>query len=230
MTIQPITSFSGTVLPLLRDNVDTDQIIPAAYLKVTNKEGLGRGLFANWRYLEDGAPDPDFVFNMPSRRGASILLAGHNFGCGSSREHAPWALVANGFRAVLAVGFADIFRRNALENGLLPIEVPEEQVHRLAEQVEQDPAQTVTVDLTTCTVTWPWGDGLSFQVDAFARRCMLEGVDSLGYLLSRGDSIEAYEAAHPAAFDSRQLGGEVEGSIFDETHHKAVLHIEGALV
>lgn len=214
-SIQPITSFRGTVLPLLRDNVDTDQIIPAAYLKVTDKEGLGRGLFANWRYLKDGSPDPDFVFNRPSHQGVSMLLAGHNFGCGSSREHAPWALAANGFRAVLAIGFADIFRRNALENGILPIEVPEEQVHRLAEQVEEDPSQNVTVDLTTCTVTWPWGGVHHFQVDAFARRCMLEGVDSLGYLISRGDVIQAYEAVRPAPFDSRHLGGEVEGSIFD---------------
>lgn len=175
------------ILPVA--DIDTDQIIPARFLKVTDKEGLGENLFCDWRYLEDGSENPDFVVNRPEVQGRQILLAGDNFGCGSSREHAPWALVDWGFRAILSTSFADIFRGNALKNGLLPVEIDAATYARLVEQ----PDASLTIDLKSQTVTLPDGDSVSFDVDSFSKKCLLEGVDQLGYLQKFGSEVEAYE-------------------------------------
>jgi 3-isopropylmalate/(R)-2-methylmalate dehydratase small subunit len=199
---EPFRPFSSRLVPLLADNVDTDQIIPARFLKVTDKAGLGEGLFADWRYHADGRPRPGFVLNRPEMAGRQVLLAGDNFGAGSSREHAPWALRAFGFRAVLATSFADIFRANALKNELLPVELPAEVHAELAAAVEADPDAEVTVDLDAETLTLPGGRVVGFQVDAFARRMLLEGTDELGFLLAQGDAVAAYEAAHPPRVDT----------------------------
>ncbi len=185
------------LLPL--DDVDTDQIIPARYLKVVDKEGLAEGLFAGWRYRPDGSPDPDFVLNRPEARGAQILLAGNNFGCGSSREHAPWALLGWGFRAVIARSFADIFRNNALKNGLLPVAVGAEAHQALLDLAAADPRAQVTIDLASQTVRLPDGREAAFPIDPFAKRCLLEGIDQLGYLLSFEEQIRAYEERHERA-------------------------------
>ncbi len=192
--MDPITAFESRVVPLCRDDVDTDQIIPARFLKVTDKAGLGERLFADWRYDEAGAPIPDFVLNRPEHQGAQVLLARDNFGCGSSREHAPWALVDWGLRAVVAVSFADIFRNNALKNGLLPIAVDESKYAALRDAVVADAAATVKVDLETQTLTLPGGDAVEFPVDPFAKKCLLSGMDQLGYLLSFSDAVERFEA------------------------------------
>ncbi|MEM7351538.1 MAG: 3-isopropylmalate dehydratase small subunit [Acidobacteriota bacterium] len=186
------------VVPLLIDDVDTDQIIPAKYLKTTCREGLGEGLFAHWR------KDPGFVLHRPELRSAQVLLAGENFGCGSSREHAPWALLDYGFRAVLSPSFADIFRLNALRNGLLPVAVEATIQRRIAAAVIEDPAAQVTIDLRAQRLTLPDGGEVAFAVDAFARRCLLDGIDQLGYLLRQAPLIEAYESAHLPAFDTRR--------------------------
>ncbi len=196
---QPFTTLTSIVIPLLRNDVDTDQIIPARYLKVTDKNGLAEGLFSGWRYRPDGSPDPDFPLNQPRYQGAQILLAGDNFGCGSSREHAPWALTGWGIRAVISTSFADIFRNNALKNGLLPV-VVEAQTHaQLVAALQADPALEVTVDLPSQTLTWPGGEAASFPIDSFSKICLLEGVDQLGYLLKFEDQIAAYEAAREKA-------------------------------
>jgi 3-isopropylmalate/(R)-2-methylmalate dehydratase small subunit len=176
------------VLPV--DNVDTDQIIPARFLKVTSKAGLGQSLFADWRYDPAGAPRPDFVLNSPAAQGAQVLVAGDNFGCGSSREHAPWALAGYGFRAVVSTSIADIFRNNALKNGLLPIVVDREAHARLLAA----PGAEVTVDLEAQTLTLPGGAAVRFPIDPFARYCLLQGVDELDFLLSRREAIAAYES------------------------------------
>ncbi len=186
---------SHTVL-LPGEDIDTDQIIPARYLKVTDKAGLGEGLFAGWRYREDGSPDPRFPLNQPDAQGAQILLTGRNFGCGSSREHAAWALLAEDFRAVIAPSFADIFRSNALKNGLLPVEVDPSFHGTLVQQVKEDPQTQITVDLEEQEVQLPGEQGGRFPIDAFSKRCLLEGVDSLGYLLAMEDRIRAYEVEH----------------------------------
>jgi 3-isopropylmalate/(R)-2-methylmalate dehydratase small subunit len=199
---EPFRAFSSTLVPLVVDNVDTDQIIPARFLKGTDKAGLGEGLFADWRYDADGRPRPGFVLNRPEMAGRAVLLAGANFGSGSSREHAAWALRAFGFRAVLAPLFADIFRNNALKNDLLPVELPAEVHAELAAAVEADPAAEVTVDLEAETVTLPGGRGVAFTVDPFARRMLLEGTDELGYLLGHGAAVAGYESAHPARVDT----------------------------
>ena len=192
--MKPITAFESRVVPLCRDDVDTDQIIPARFLKVTDKAGLGERLFADWRYDEAGAPIPDFVLNKPEHQGAQVLLARDNFGCGSSREHAPWALVDWGLRAVVAVSFADIFRNNALKNGLLPIAVDEAKYDALRDAVVADATATVKVDLEAQTLTLPDGDAVEFPVDPFAKKCLLSGMDQLGYLLSFSDAVERFEA------------------------------------
>jgi 3-isopropylmalate/(R)-2-methylmalate dehydratase small subunit len=199
---EPFRPFRSRLVPLLADNVDTDQIIPARFLKVTDKAGLGEGLFADWRYDADGRPRPGFVLNRPEMAGRQVLLAGDNFGAGSSREHAPWALRAFGFRAVLATSFADIFRANALKNELLPVELPADVHADLAAAVEADPDAEVAVDLDAQTLTLPGGRPVGFQVDAFARRMLLEGTDELGFLLAQGDAAAAYEAAHPPRVDT----------------------------
>ena len=199
--MEPLRPFTSKVIPLLVDNVDTDQIIPARFLKVIDKQGLGDNLFADWRYEADGSPKPEFVLNQPGMAGRQVLLAGDNFGAGSSREHAPWALVGYGVRAVLSTSFADIFRGNALKNGLLPI-VLDPSVHaRVVAAVEADPGTEVTVDLAAQTVTVA-GEATGFEVDPFSRAMLLEGTDELGYLLGHEQRIAAYEAARPARFDT----------------------------
>ena len=172
------------------DNIDTDQIIPARFLKTTSKAGLGDQLFNDWRYDASGAPNPDFVLNKPENKGAQVLVAGDNFGCGSSREHAPWALTQFGFKAVISTSFADIFRSNALKNGLLPIVAPTD-VHAV---LLRSPGTVVQVDLATQTLTLADGRRVEFPIDAFSKHCLLEGVDELGYILQQADAIAAYES------------------------------------
>ncbi len=188
------TTLSSKVIPLPVNNIDTDQIIPARFLKVTDKTGLGQNLFSDWRYRPDGSPNPDFTLNQLQYQGAQILLAGDNFGCGSSREHAPWALTGWGIRAVLSTSFADIFRNNALKNGLLPITVPPELHEKLFEIVLEIPDGEWKIDLAAQTVRLPAGETFAFEVDPFARNCLLQGVDELGYLLSFAGRIAAFEA------------------------------------
>jgi 3-isopropylmalate/(R)-2-methylmalate dehydratase small subunit len=173
------------------DNVDTDQIIPARFLKTISKEGLGDQLFYDWRYDSSGAPKPDFILNSDAAKGAKVLVAGDNFGCGSSREHAPWALTQFGFKAVISTSFADIFKGNSLKNGLLPIVVPAEIHLRLL----SSPGATVKIDLAAQTLTLSDGTAVEFPIDAFAKHCLLEGVDELGYILKQDAAISAYEAA-----------------------------------
>jgi 3-isopropylmalate/(R)-2-methylmalate dehydratase small subunit len=199
---EPLRPFTSKLVPLLADNVDTDQIIPARFLKGTSKAGLGEGLFADWRYDGDDNPREGFVLNRPEVAGRSILLAGANFGSGSSREHAAWALQAFGFRAVLAPLFADIFRNNALKNGILPVQLPAEAHAELAAATDADPDAEVTVDLEAETVTLPGGRTVGFGVDPFARQMLLDGTDELGYLLSQGAAVAAYEDAHPSRVDT----------------------------
>jgi 3-isopropylmalate/(R)-2-methylmalate dehydratase small subunit len=198
MAREPIRTVRSAPILLARDNVDTDQIIPARFLKGVDKAGLADRLFADWRYQADGSPRPDFVLNQPASAGCQILVAGDIFCCGSAREHAPWALVAWGIRAVISTSFADIFRSNALKNGLLPIEVAPEVHARLLELIADDPDGEVVVDLETQSVRLPGGETIPFEVDPFARSMLLAGTDELGYLLSLEPSIAAYESARPA--------------------------------
>src|SRR5687768_5793587 len=177
------TSVTSRMVPLPMNDVDTDQIIPARFLKVTDKAGLGANLFADWRYHPDGTPKEDFVLNQPEHQGAKVLLAGDNFGCGSSREHAPWALAGFGFQAVISTSFADIFRSNALKNGLVPIVVSPETHQMLFDLQAELPQAEVTVDLASQTVTLPTGDQVGFPIDGFSKKCLLLGTDELGYLL-----------------------------------------------
>ncbi len=178
------------VLPI--DNIDTDQIIPARFLKTTSKSGLGDQLFNDWRYDSTGAPNPEFILNRPEAVGAQVLVAGDNFGCGSSREHAPWALTQFGFKAVISTSFADIFKQNSLKNGLLPIVVPRD-VHA---KLLAAPNAVVAVDLEKQTLTLADGSAVNFQIDEFSRHCLLEGVDELGYILKQEAGIAAYESKH----------------------------------
>jgi 3-isopropylmalate/(R)-2-methylmalate dehydratase small subunit len=196
--MEKFTAFESWVAVLPVDNIDTDQIIPARFLKTTSKEGLGDQLFYDWRYDAEGRPRADFVLNRPPGNRAQVLLAGDNFGCGSSREHAPWALTQFGFKAVISTSFADIFKGNALKNGLLPIEIPAVEHARLLKMLEADPLATVRVDLASQTLTLPDGTAVGFPVDAFAKTCLLEGVDELGFLLRYEKEIAAYEASHAA--------------------------------
>jgi len=195
--MQPFRTLTSRLVPLPRDNVDTDQIIPARFLKVTDKAGLGERLFADWRFDADGRPRPDFVLNRPEFQGAQILLAGDNFGCGSSREHAPWALLAYGFRAIISTSFADIFRNNALKNGLLPVVVDPGTHRRLFDLVAEDPGVEVRVDLESQALWLPDGQQVTFPIDEFSKRCLLQGTDELGYLLNLEPAIEKYEQEHP---------------------------------
>jgi 3-isopropylmalate/(R)-2-methylmalate dehydratase small subunit len=190
------TSLTARAVAIPVNDVDTDQIIPARFLKVTDKAGLGAALFSDWRYHPDGAPREDFVLNQPQAQGAQILLAGDNFGCGSSREHAPWALAGFGFRAVISTSFADIFRNNALKNGLLPIVVDRVAHAELMELIEEAPRAELTVDLAAQTVTLPGGRAVSFPIDGFSKACLLKGADELGYLQSFERQIAEYEANH----------------------------------
>jgi len=191
--MKPFTSFESRMVPLPINNVDTDQIIPARFLKTTDKEGLGQSLFADWRYDGSGRPKPDFALNQPRAASAQVLLAGDNFGCGSSREHAPWALKGFGFQAVVSTSFADIFKNNALKNGLLPVAV-EASAHRsLLAQLERAPEAQVTIDLASQTLRLPDGARVTFPVDGFSKTCLLEGVDELGYIQRFSDRIAEYE-------------------------------------
>ena len=184
-------STSRTVV-LPSTNIDTDQIIPARFLTTTTKEGLGKQLFADWRYDASGAPKPDFVLNRPEAAGCAILVAGRNFGCGSSREHAPWALLDYGFRAVISTEIADIFRNNSLKNGLLPIVVDEANHVWLLEH----PGRVAQIDLRRARLTLPDGTAVNFPIEAFARYCLLNGIDELGFLLQQADAIARYEQTH----------------------------------
>jgi 3-isopropylmalate/(R)-2-methylmalate dehydratase small subunit len=194
---EPFRSVTSAAVPMPRNDIDTDQIIPARFLKTINRAGLAEQLFCDWRYLGDGSPNPEFVLNRPEMAGRQILVAGDNFGCGSSREHAPWALTAWGIRAVISSSFADIFRNNALKNGLLPIAVPPEELMRIGSILEAEPDAQLTVDLEASELRLPDGSVIAFDVDAFARRMILDGTDELGYLLKLEPQLDAYEAAHP---------------------------------
>jgi len=198
VTREPFSSVTSAAVPLPRNDIDTDQVIPARFLKTVNREGLADQLFFDWRYLADGSPNPDFVLNRPEMAGRQILVAGDNFGCGSSREHAPWALTAWGIRAVISSSFADIFTSNALKNGLLPVAVPPEELMRIGSILEAEREAELTVDLEASEVRLPDGSVIPFTIDAFARRMILDGSDELGYLLAHDADLAAYEAAHPA--------------------------------
>ena len=189
--MQPLKRITSRTVVIASTDIDTDQISPARFLTTTTKEGLGSQLFADWRYQEDGTPKREFVLNRPEARGAQILVAGRNFGCGSSREHAPWALLDYGFRAVISEGVADIFRGNALKNGLLPIVVDAP----TSQWLLQHPGAELDIDLTALRLTLPTGASISFAVEPFARHCLLNGLDEFGYLRSRLADIERFEAA-----------------------------------
>jgi len=188
--MDPIKVIRSKTVVMPSTNIDTDQIIPARFLTTTTREGLGAALFADLRNGPDGQPRPDFVLNRPEARGCQVLVAGRNIGCGSSREHAPWALLDHGFRAVVSTEIADIFRSNSLKNGLLPV-VVDEATH---DWLLAHPGVEVEIDLTACSLKLPDGREVSFPVEAFARYCLLNGVDELGYLLGKADTIAAYEA------------------------------------
>lgn len=195
--MEPINKISGKIAPLPINDIDTDQIIPARFLKTTDKNGLGKQAFFDWRYDADGNPKPDFVLNQPEYQDATILIAGNNFGCGSSREHAPWALQGMGWQAVISTEFADIFRNNALKNGLLPIIVDEETQQQLVSLAQEDPNTEVSIDLENQKLMLPDGRAVEFPIDSFSKHCLLNGVDQLGYLLSLEDEVVAYETEHP---------------------------------
>jgi 3-isopropylmalate/(R)-2-methylmalate dehydratase small subunit len=189
------------MVPLPMTNIDTDQIIPARFLKTTSKEGLDRQLFNDWRYNADGSDNPNFILNTPRGKGAEILLAGDNFGCGSSREHAPWALTQYGFRAVISTSFADIFKGNSLKNSLLPIVVPQAISDKLFAFPED---AKVKVDLASQTLSLPDGTKVEFPVDPFSKTCLLEGIDELGWILKKEPAIRAYEASRIGTLNSLQ--------------------------
>jgi 3-isopropylmalate/(R)-2-methylmalate dehydratase small subunit len=200
--VNPFTSFESRIVPLPVNNIDTDQIIPARFLKTTSKQGLDQQLFYDWRYDEQGRPKPDFILNQPRAKGAQILLAGDNFGCGSSREHAPWALTQFGFRAVISTSFADIFTNNSLKNSLLPIVVPADVHQALFVAVEKDPDILIKVDLVAQVLQLPDRCAIGFSVDAFSKQCLLEGVDELGYILKQAPKIASFEAWYPTPINT----------------------------
>lgn len=202
------TKHEGLAVPLDRVNVDTDAIIPKQFLKSIHRTGFGPNLFDEWRYLDQGEPgmdnakrpvNPEFVLNLPRYQGASVLLAGNNFGCGSSREHAPWALQQYGFKAVIAPSFADIFFNNCFKNGLLPIVLPEEQVAKLMADIDATPGYRLTIDLESQTVIAPDGESYPFNIDAFRKHCLQNGLDDIGLTLQQADKIRDYEARHIAS-------------------------------
>ena len=200
---EPFTVFTSRVVPLPAENVDTDQIIPARYLKVTDKVGLADALFRDWRFAEDGSlREPRFILDQPGMEGRKILLVGDNFGAGSSREHAPWALTAWGVRAILSTSFADIFRNNSLKNGVLPIVVDAATHARLFDLLARDPDAQLTVDLAEQGVLLPDGTTIDFEIDPFAKQMILAGTDELGYLLLKDAAIAAWEADHPPRVDT----------------------------
>jgi 3-isopropylmalate/(R)-2-methylmalate dehydratase small subunit len=206
--MQAFTTLTGLAVPLDRANVDTDAIIPKQFLKSIKRSGFGPNAFDEWRYLDHGEPgmdnskrpiNPDFVLNLPRYQGASILLARENFGCGSSREHAPWALEDYGFRAIIAPSFADIFFNNCFKNGMLPIVLKEQEVDLLFQQVQAQEEYQLTVDLSAQTVTTPTGESFSFSVDAFRKHCLLNGLDDIGLTMQHQDKIRAFEDQHRQA-------------------------------
>jgi 3-isopropylmalate/(R)-2-methylmalate dehydratase small subunit len=194
--MQPFKVHTGLAVPLDRANIDTDQIIPKQFLKRIERTGFGQFLFYDWRFRPDGKADPEFVLNQPRYRGASVLIAGKNFGCGSSREHAPWALADYGFRAVIAPHFADIFAGNSAKNGIVLAALPEEQVAQLLARAAKNEGYRVTVDLERCEVRDEQGFSAKFQMDDFRRHCLLEGLDDIGLSLQHEAAIAAYESRH----------------------------------
>jgi len=207
----PFIKHTGLVAPLDRVNVDTDQMVPKQFLKWVTRDGYGRVLFYDWRYLEGEKPKPDFVLNHPRYQGASVLLARANFGCGSSREHAPWAILQSGFRALIAPSYADIFYNNCFKNGLLPVMLPSDDVDALFRRAQNNPGYRLTVDLENQTVTDDSGLKFSFQIDPFRRQCLMKGWDDIGLSLRFQDRITAYENAHhPSAlmYDKRVTGSQ----------------------
>ena len=191
--MEKFTTFHSQVVALPISNIDTDQIIPARFLKGIDKTGLGANLFSDWRYNPDGTPNPEFVLNQPQAQQARILWVGDNFGCGSSREHAPWALVGFGFRAVVSTSFADIFRNNALKNGLLPVQIDKEAHEAMYEVLKNKPFAEFTIDLAYQTVIWPEGHETHFPIDSFSKSCLLKGVDELGFILGFEKQIADFE-------------------------------------
>ena len=201
--MEPFITLTSRCVVLAASNVDTDQIIPARFLKTVSRRGLGEHLFADWRLDQEGRPRADFALNSPNAVGASVLVAGDNFGCGSSREHAPWALLDFGFRAVISTSFADIFRNNAVKTGLLPVALPQPAQATLLALLAESPGGQVTIDLETQTVTLPDTSAHQFPLDPFARHCLLNGVDELGFLLDQESAIADYESSHPARVSTR---------------------------
>ena len=189
-----ITKFTGKAVALPIQDIDTDQIIPARYLKTISKDGLAINLFNDWRYLPSGEPNPDFVINKPEHAGATILIAGDNFGCGSSREHAPWALMGYGFKAVISTSFADIFCNNSLKNGLLPVIVDQATHREVLKLAQADADLQLTIDLENQQLLLPDGSSIEFPIDAFSKKCLLAGVDQLGYLQNQLTAIKGYES------------------------------------
>ena len=202
MAREPFETFTSRVIPMPQENIDTDQVVPARFLKMTDRWGLSEALFADWRFDDEGEPYPDFVLNRPEMQRRRILLAGNNFGTGSSREHAPWALEAWGIRVILSTGFADIFRTNALKNGLLPIVVEPERHRQLFEMLAQDPNIELTVDLEAQLVHMPGDEDLEFDIDPFVKLMILAGTDEMGYLLAKAPQIAAWEATHVPPIDT----------------------------
>jgi 3-isopropylmalate/(R)-2-methylmalate dehydratase small subunit len=194
--MEQFTTLKATMVSIPTENIDTDQIIPARFLKVTDKNGLGENLFFDWRYDASGNPKPDFVLNTEQGKKARILVAGDNFGCGSSREHAPWAIMGYGFRAVISTSFADIFRNNSLKLGLLPIIVDQDTYLQLMSLIEEEPDTEIRIDLQSQTVQLPDGRKIDFPIDNFSKTCILNGVDQLGYLQGHTSAVEKYEANH----------------------------------
>ncbi|HYY95578.1 MAG TPA: 3-isopropylmalate dehydratase small subunit [Pyrinomonadaceae bacterium] len=194
----PFRTHTGTPAPLARPNVDTDQIIPKQFLKRVERTGFGEFLFYDWRYTAEGTPDPSFVLNEPRYAGASVLIAGRNFGCGSSREHAPWALLDYGFRAVVAPSFADIFMNNCMKNGIVPVRLPEAEVAELVRRAREMEGYELTVDLERCEVRDEHGFSARFEMDEFRRRCLLEGLDDIGLTLRHESQIKDYESRRAA--------------------------------
>ena len=191
--MEKFTTLTGIAAPLAMINVDTDMIIPKQYLKTIKRTGLGKGLFAELRYDEEGKPKPDFMLNRPPYDKATILIAGDNFGCGSSREHAPWALLDFGFRCIVAPSFADIFYNNCFKNGILPITLPQSEIDKLLDDASRGANATITVDLEAQEIRGPDGGVIDFDIDAFLKRCLLEGLDDIGLTLQKADAIQAFE-------------------------------------
>lgn len=205
--MQKFTTLEGIAAPLAQINVDTDMIIPKQYLKTIQRTGLGVALFSEMRYNDDGSENPEFVLNKPAYREAEILVAGDNFGCGSSREHAPWALLDFGIRCVIAPSYADIFYNNCFKNGILPIVLPQEEVDKLMDDAQRGANARVTIDLEAQTIKGPDGGTISFEVDAFKKHCLLNGLDDIGLTMEKADAIDSYEARQATTTPWLQAAG-----------------------